>query len=328
MRNSVKVIKRMSYLNTPALPVVRLGTWIARSVLASALVLVGCNTPAPRTEGNRAAMERAGVYRGPLILGEHELVATESTRAAMALLERAARNHPRDPAPWSELGRFMVLVQDHRPPREAVEVLRRAVALGDHSALTVGALGVSLFVAARPGEAVEPLQRAARLEPQIAGHAFNLGHALLAERRYEEAIVAFTNATSLEPENVRMAIALGEALLQADPPPPRQGERAVTCFEKATRLAPKSAWAHAELAFARIATGDLQGAVEAATLATRLDPRLGLIWISVAVAAARVSQLAEVRVSLQHAAAYNPDDPRVVEMWEWLSQAESSLRAP
>lgn len=275
----------------------------------------------------RALLDRAHLYRGALVVGEHEQVATDVTAAITAILQGATRLDPSDSLAWSELGRLLVLVQDARPAHEAVEALQRAVASGDQSVLTVGALGVSLLAAAHAKEAIPPLQRAAQLAPRVAGHAFNLGHALLAERRYDEAIVAFTNAVRLEPANPRMLFDLGEALLQADPPPARQGERAAVCYEKVIQLTPRRAAAHANLAIARGTKGDLKGAVESATLATNLDPFFGFVWLNVGVAQIWASQFSAARASFRNAASLEPDNPRVAVLLGWLTEVEDRARS-
>ena len=157
------------------------------------------------------------------------------------------------------LSRMAEALEDADDPRrltmltEAVQMLRRAVALRPHAADAHSNLGAALRKLDRLDEAGQALRRAIELDPRRADAHNNLGTVLWAQDLRPEAIALHRQAIALDPGCADARYNLGSALLKC-------GDFAAASeeLERALAIAPAASHMHTALAFALLAQGRLE----------------------------------------------------------------------
>ncbi len=180
-------------------------------------------------------------------------------QAALEVLEGAHRDHPDTPGVASTLA---LLLADQGRAAEAIEVARQALASDPTDERALGALGTALYQQGEPEVALEPLRLAAQRTYKRAFFAVLLADCLISLERLEDALDALTAGISRlgrDPLLLERTAAVHGALGHFD--------EALTCALECTRGRPDWADGYARLALARIATGEHEGAREAATKA-------------------------------------------------------------
>ncbi len=160
---------------------------------------------------------------------------------------------------------------------EAIVANQRALELAPDMVEGWFALGISLQSAGRRREAVQAYRRALKLAPDHADAANNLGGALDQLGDLDEAIVAYRGALQHDPERVTTLTNLGSALLCAG-----QHDEAIAVCRRATALAPGFAPAFNNLGLALTANRKLDAAIEALREAVRLRPDFAEAWFNLA----------------------------------------------
>ncbi|MGB0133426.1 tetratricopeptide repeat-containing sulfotransferase family protein [Dokdonella sp.] len=127
--------------------------------------------------------------------------------------------------------------------KEAVEILREALAESPDDVLIVNNLGSSLRAAGDVEGAIEMFDRATRLDPDLAAAWFNLGKTLKSQARPEMALPHLQRALELSPAHVPARIVLGDSLKALG-----QIDEAARAFRDALRLNPLNAQAWFSLA--------------------------------------------------------------------------------
>jgi tetratricopeptide (TPR) repeat protein len=150
---------------------------------------------------------------------------------------------------------------------QAIELLRRAVALAPEDADARLSLGVALQGKRLHAEAVAELERAQRLRPDDALPYLHAALSCLALGRSEAALAAADAARARAPHLAQAHSAAGQALLARQEP-----GRAETAFAAALRLAPRSADLWVLCGIARYRQGAVEGAAAAMREALRLSP--------------------------------------------------------
>lgn len=129
---------------------------------------------------------------------------------AVALLERAAEDHPEAWPLWHDLG--LALMADGRPS-DAVAAYQRTLALGgDRVAAVWVNLGNALRSSARRVEAAAAYRSGLERDPELAAAHYNLHAAVFDERAPEPALDALRRALALRPEHAETRFYLGALL--------------------------------------------------------------------------------------------------------------------
>lgn len=163
---------------------------------------------------------------------------------------------------------------------EAVELLRKAIAIEPDSTITRRNLGIALFVLKDYDEAIELLKqvRAKESAPDVKTLVF-LGEALFAVGKNEESLSAFQKALEIEPDNAIARYNYGSVLQEL-----KQYEQAVKEYDKAVALDPGLAKAlnnrgmtHHLLGNHRNAVADLQKALALDASVAEFHNNLGVV---------------------------------------------------
>lgn len=171
---------------------------------------------------------------------------------------------PQQAHAWHLLG---VLAHQAGRHQEALDLIRRALALqGPHPVFHSNLAAVYLALG-RLDEAVAHSQEALRRQPDLADAHNNLGVALRRQGKHDEAVSAFRNALWHNPNHVDARCNLGAALHQ-------QGRfaEALARLQETLQLAPHHAQAHNDLGGVLLACGQTEQAVPYFREAIRLRP--------------------------------------------------------
>jgi len=170
---------------------------------------------------------------------------------AEAIYRRVLGSHPRNTDALYLLG---LITQSTRRFAESVELFERATRENPRSAKYFVNLGLSLggMGLGRTHEAMEALRKAVAIDPSIPAAWSNLGNEFFNDLRFEEAIEAYQRALRLKPDFADAMCNLGGALQEHAP---TLGP-ALEAFERAAALQPDFATAHWNLGFVRLLLGD------------------------------------------------------------------------
>ena len=152
--------------------------------------------------------------------------------------------------------------------REALELIREAIALNPFDADIHTDAGKVHMALGNPEGAAEEFQKALRLDPENAEVQFNLGCLHLAARNFDAAVAAFEEATRRAPDIGAMHKNLGVALLERKDYPAAEA----SCRE-AVRLLPEDAEARNNLGNVLRAQGRQGEAMEMYEQALRLNDK-------------------------------------------------------
>src|SRR4051794_9364093 len=108
-----------------------------------------------------------------------------------------------------------VLARQANHPKDAAELIGRAIEIEPEVAEYHAELGETWIVLNDPQRAVPSIRRALELNPRMPAYN-NLGHALLALGRIDEAIEVFTRGTQVHPDDFIAFSNLGAAYSMAD----------------------------------------------------------------------------------------------------------------
>jgi predicted O-linked N-acetylglucosamine transferase (SPINDLY family) len=150
---------------------------------------------------------------------------------AEKLLREVIAQRPRHPEALHLLG--IICVQTGRLD-EGIGYLRQAVSLKTYFVEALGNLGAALVVRGQdPREAEDILRRAITLRPDHAISVSNLGRALHQQSKLDEAIAFYRQALKLRPDFAETHLRLAEALTQSG-----DLDAAITAGQTAVALAP------------------------------------------------------------------------------------------
>ena len=185
---------------------------------------------------------------------------------------------------------------------DAVELLKRAVALKPDVAEMHNDLGNVLGAQGKFVQAVACFERAAALKPDFADAHYNRGLALGNLGRFGEAAGSFQRVLALNPQSALAHVHLGHALRA-------QGERddAVVHYRHAAALMPDSAGAHNNLANALMELGRTEAAIAHFDRALALAPDFAPAHYNRGIALRGQSRFADAAASFERAAAIKPD---------------------
>jgi tetratricopeptide (TPR) repeat protein len=203
----------------------------------------------------RAAGERRAALAAEIIAAEAVRVATPAKAAVLpppgqALVLAEQHRHAgrlgkaeelcRDvlnSAPSAEAAHLLgIIAHQAGRPVEAIEHIRRAIALDGSVALYHANLGEMCRLAGRTGEAVTHARRALALSPDHVGAMSNLGIALYEQRKYSEALRCQDRAIARRPDFVQAHSNRGNVLRALE-----RREEAEAAYRRAIELAPNFA---------------------------------------------------------------------------------------
>ncbi|MCA3178849.1 MAG: PEP-CTERM system TPR-repeat protein PrsT [Burkholderiaceae bacterium] len=213
--------------------------------------------------------------RGTALTGKGDLA------AARQAFDRALQIDPSFFAATANLAQLDAREQGVDAARKRFEALLQRDPRSARAMMALAALAPS--GAAGDAERVKLLTRAREADPTRIEPALALAQAQVRTGRARDAIPMLQQTVAQHPADPRVLDALGTALSAND-----QKQQAVEAYEQLVALVPKSAAAHARLAEARIAAGDLTGAATSLKRATELDvgpsyvPGAGVIGAMVA----------------------------------------------
>jgi tetratricopeptide (TPR) repeat protein len=210
----------------------------------------------------RYAQAHAGLGRAYWRTFEQTRDPAWSDKALLATLE-ALRLDPDDAAPRQALA--VVYAGTGRTP-EAIEELRRAIALQPTSDEAHSRLGKLLCQEARCDEGVAELKNAIALRPNYYGHHYELATVYFDHGRYAEAESAAQRVVELQPDSSRGLMLLGVVRFAAG-----KYDEAIATFERALAVRPDAA-VHTNLGNALFAARRYADAARSFEEAARLSP--------------------------------------------------------
>ena len=175
-----------------------------------------------------------------------------SAAAIAAQFERAVAHHQRGDLAQAEAAYHEILA--HTPwhfdalhllgivrmqrgaPREAVELIRKAIDVdprNPNKAAALSNLGIALSETGSAAEAIGCFERSLALAPRNAQTLYNLGNARLALRDHDEALGCYDRALAVKPDHLGALNNRGNALAAL-----RRAEDALASFDRALAIAP------------------------------------------------------------------------------------------
>jgi len=152
--------------------------------------------------------------------------------------------------------------------RDPVVFFERTLAFAPSSPRLMSELGTEYASRGRAGEAIDLLKKAIALDPRYTEAYGNLGNMYARAGRKEEAIGVFRKLTSIDPGDARAYNNLANIFLAE-----RDFREAASLYRKAIEMNPRLVQARINLANALCALGDDEGAVAACRRAIELDSR-------------------------------------------------------
>ncbi|MBS0579815.1 MAG: tetratricopeptide repeat protein [Proteobacteria bacterium] len=223
----------------------------------------------------------------------------QQPREAAELLERAVLARPGDAAAHNSHGNVLRDLGRHA---EALAAYERALALRPAYAEACSNRGGTLLSLGRAAEALQSYDRALQFRPDYGEAHYNRGVVLHQLGRLEEAIDAYAGALKLRPGFAHAHYNLGNALFEL-----RRFEQALGCFERALQIREDFADAHNNRGNALAQLGRGEEAQRSYQRAVQLAPLLANAYNNLgnAQSAARQPQLA--RASFERALQLDPE---------------------
>jgi protein O-GlcNAc transferase len=187
-------------------------------------------------------------------------------------------------------------------PRDAANLLSRAVSVNPNHATAFYHCGVALGDLQRHADALKSYERALALEPNHVRAHNNRGIALSALQRHSEALESYDRAIALKPDYAQAHNNRGVALADL-----RRFAEALECYGRAIALKPDFAEAHNNRG---VALGTLQHHAEALgsyDMAIALKPDYAEAHNNRGVALGNMRRYTEALESYRNAIALNPD---------------------
>lgn len=187
-------------------------------------------------------------------------------------------------------------------PREAVELIGRAVRRCPEAAVFHANLGVALLQLGRADEALACYDKAITLDPRYAEAYFNRGNAFGKMEKYEAALGDYGNAIAIRPSYVAAFLNRGNIFRQ-------QGRlsEALADYERVIALAPGSAEAYSNRGIALQEQGQFIAAIASYKQAVALDPHNAQAYANLGFALKEVGQTDAALISCNMAIALAPE---------------------
>ncbi len=210
-----------------------------------------CHLPSDLARGNVRTLAAGSAV--PVALTGAKAIATPSAGSAIQRTLRAALEHHQasrltdaerlyrdvlrqDPRNTDALNLLGVVVSQGGRKEEAIDLMRRAIALRPNFPGAYSNLGQALKELDRLDEAETALRRAIALQRDLAEAHHNLGNVMLARQRNQEAADCYRAAVKHRPGYAQAWYNLGQAMRALE-----QKEEAIACYRTAINLQPSYA---------------------------------------------------------------------------------------
>ncbi len=204
---------------------------------------------------------------------------------------------------WHLLG---VIAQQRGQSAQAVEHIRRALAVSGPRGAYLANLGVALEALGQSNEAATALEQAVALEPGSFTAQFALANALRSLGRLDEAAGRYRHALTIEPASASAHNNLGNALQDLG-----RAAEAEACYRRTIALQPTHARAHYNLGIILKDAGRLEAAAESFRRALAIAPDLAEAHVNLGVVLHDQGQLEDAVLHCRKAIALNPKDAAV-----------------
>ncbi|MEY3729932.1 MAG: hypothetical protein RLZZ57_688 [Pseudomonadota bacterium] len=145
----------------------------------------------------------------------------------------------RDPRNFNALQLCGVAAMQQEAYRDAVKLIRRALAIRGNDAPTLTNLGIAHHKLGQVAEALECFDKAIAAKPDFASAHHNRANLLREAKRRDEAMVSYDQALALQPENYLIHANRASVLYDLD-----RLEEALAALDRAIALRPDYATAH------------------------------------------------------------------------------------
>jgi predicted O-linked N-acetylglucosamine transferase (SPINDLY family) len=224
---------------------------------------------------------------------------TQHPKEAAELLQRAVAANPADAAARNNYGNVLRELQRFD---EALECYERALGIQPEDADTLYNRGVTLLELRRSLEALESFDRALELNRGLAPVHFSRGNALQELGRIEESLESYERALQIDPAFAEARNNRGNALHQL-----RRFGDALESYDRALGINPKLAEAHVNRGNALQELQRYGDAVESYGRALKIRPDLADAYISRANALQRLGRFSEAIDGYHRALGIRPD---------------------
>ncbi len=247
--------------------------------------------------GRLAPFQAAGERRAALAA---DIIAAEAARIA------APARAPVTLAP----GQALIAAEQHRRAGQLgrAEELCRYVLDGGPSAEAAHLLGIIAHQAGRPTEAIDHIRRAIALDGSVALYHANLGEICRLAGRTDEAVAHASRALKLDPDHIGAISNLGVALYDQ-----RKYAEALSCQDRAIALQPDFVQAHSNRGNALRALERRTEAEAAYRRAVGLSPNFGEAWNNLGTTLRELERPNEAEKAYRRALALHPNDPETLD---------------
>jgi len=211
---------------------------------------------------------------------------------------RILRRDPDNPGVLHLLG---ALAHQRGRDDEAVDLLRRAIAVDDSVAEFHNTFGAVLHALGRSDESLNAYRKAILLKPDYAEAYNNIAMVWQSRASFSKAVAYYERAVQLAPDSGDIHYNLGNALRSEG----RLSEAADE-YAKALKLKPDHAESHNNLGMTRREQGQIDRAIECYKRAIRLNPGCARFHSNLASALQHQGRLAEAIVHCERAIGLDP----------------------
>jgi protein O-GlcNAc transferase len=183
---------------------------------------------------------------------------------AESVYRRILLDQPNNPDALHLLG---VIAYQRKQNNEAIELITRAIAMGNRVSEYRNNLGNAYLAQGRIEEAEACYRKALKLNPKYADAHNNLGNALKEQGKLQEAVQSYRRALKLDANRAEIHNNLGLVLEGLG-----EAEQAIEQYQKAIRINPGFCDAYANLGGALKTQGKLNEAIESCSKALAINP--------------------------------------------------------
>jgi serine/threonine-protein kinase len=252
---------------------------------------------------------------------------------AIVACREAVRLNPNYGESWGNLGASYLSRKETdkalKALRKAIEVFHAVQAPPRDLAAGYTNLGSALSMKGEPDEAIDAYREAIRILPDFAPAHYGLGRVLSEEQRLDEAVAAYQQALKLQPDfaEARWNLGIVQTLQRFLTSFGGKPDPALLAAQKAVQDNSKDALARLQLGNAFLRTGSPQEAIGAFRAAVRLQPRLNLPYLHLALAYKNNRDLPRAIVTLRRGVTAEPDADAYTVLGSLLREARNAAGA-
>ncbi|HEX3661473.1 MAG TPA: tetratricopeptide repeat protein [Acidobacteriaceae bacterium] len=273
--------------------------------LAMAHLHLGLTLQAEQKPGALEEVRKANALapRNPVILAQlaQLLVANGDDREAIPLLREAVAANPESAADDYQLG---LALQRTGEVNQAIPLLEKAAAAERTDGKVLTNLGMALCQAQRAKEAVPLLQKAVALSPRNPTSRENLAAAYIQLSQFDDAVAQLRQALQLDPQAPQLHYDLGLALKMKD-----DEADAIPEFEAAEKQNPSAPEPPYALGLLYLQAGRYADAERELQTTLRLQPQNGNGWATLGSIENHLNKLPAAASALQEAIRQRPNQP-------------------